>query len=127
MRPCFLEAVPCSAPVGRLLSRSGSGSSGTPARMRRRRLRRLRAQGKELLDECRAALGGLLNLPGLFQSRAVFLEPHREQIGATEDCGEHVVQIMRDAPRQPSHVLPFLWLTELFLEVAFASRVHSRS
>src|SRR5205823_14495252 len=103
LRPCFLEDVPQSAPLGRLLSRSGTRSSGTPRPMRIRRFQRLRAQGKELLDERGAALGGLLNLPSLFQGRAVFLEAHHEKIGAAEDCGEHVVQIMRDASRQPSH------------------------
>ena len=56
--------------------------------MRSRRFRRLRAQGKELLDERGAALGGLLNLPSLFQGRAVFLEAHHEKIGAAEDCGD---------------------------------------
>src|SRR5438094_130482 len=77
--------VPRSAPVGRLLSRSSTRSSGMPPRMRSRRFRRLRAQGKESLDERGAALGGLLNLPSLFQGRAVFLEAHHEKIGAAED------------------------------------------
>ncbi len=88
------------------------------------RLERLpAAEGEELARQVRAALGRFLNLLGVQARRVAGLEAHRQQLGAAENRGQHVVEIVRHAPREASHRLHFLGLAELLFKGALGGDV----
>ena len=66
----------------------------------------------------RAALGGLANLGRLGARRIVFVQLELHQVARADDGREHVVEIVRDAAREPRDGLHPLRASQLILERA---------
>lgn len=78
----------------------------------------LAAEREELTCEPGGAIGCLANLFKIGSQRRERRETIQEQADIAEDSGQHVVEIVGNAPCEPSHRLHLLRLQELALERA---------
>ncbi len=82
------------------------------------RLDRLPArEGQELAHQVGGALGGDQDLVEIHLRRILGVDPLLGALGVAEDDAQHVVEIVRDAAREPSDALHLLRLHELLLEL----------
>ena len=79
-------------------------------------LRMLAGEREQALHQCGGALGGLARrIEQALNARIVIADPARGHVDIAEDHGEHVVEVVRDAARQPADRLHLLRLAERLL------------
>src|SRR5690606_40933015 len=74
------------------------------------------AEGEELVGELTGVLGGPGDLREIGAERAVRVEAAGDELRVAQDHGEHVVEVVGDAPGELPHRFHLLGLAELFLE-----------
>ncbi len=78
----------------------------------------LAAEGQELPGERGGAVRGRAHERGVAVDRVLRPQPRQDHLGAPRDDGEQVVEVVRDAAREPADRLHLLGLAELLLELA---------
>ena len=84
------------------------------------------AEGQQLARQAGRALGRAHDLLGVAQRRRSGVEPVPDELAVADDRGEQVVEIVRDAARQPADSLHLLGLPELLGQSALLAHVLQR-
>ena len=84
----------------------------------------LAAESQELPRQVGSALAGLLDLGQLDPHRVLRLQASGGELRVAQDGREQVVEIVRDASRQPPHRFHLLGVAELFFELPPSGEVH---
>ena len=75
------------------------------------------AEGQQLARHGNGAAGGFLNLLHAFLVESVRAFAVLEQIAIAADDGQQIIEVVRDAARQPAHGFHFVGLAQSFFEL----------